>query len=118
MKSFLFSILAIAVLILIVTVNGIYVSNVTRKLEDMALDLKSGDVDTLKAIQKYWKKHETIVCFSVSHNDVDDLNIAIEVLIEKSTSSEDDGFYEYKARLLNSIAEMRNKERVHIHNIL
>ena len=118
MKAFLFSSVAVVLLVALIVINGIYLSKVTDELEKMALELTEGDTDAVLSLQEYWKGHENIVCFSVSHNDVDDLNIAIEVIIEKCKSGEVDGFYEYKARLLNSIVEIRNKERVHFHNIL
>ena len=118
MKSFWLALSAIIVLIILVIVNGIYISNVTRNLEKMANELMPNDENAISLLEEYWKKQEGMICFAVSHNDVDEVNIAIDVLLEKCRSGEADGFYEYKARLVNSIIEIRNKERVHIHNIV
>lgn len=118
MKSFLFASSAILILILLVVANGIYISNVTKELEEMAKELTPDDISEIVEFSDFWKKNEGLICFAVSHNDVDELNIAVEVLIEKAKNGESDGFYEYKARLLNSIVEIRNKERLHIHNIV
>lgn len=118
MKAFWFASGAVLLLVALIIANGVYLSHVTDELEEMALELTEGDTEAVLSLQEYWKGHENIVCFSVSHNDVDDLNVALEVLIEKCRENESDGFYEYKARLINSIVEIRNKERVHIHNIL
>ncbi|MBQ8545702.1 MAG: DUF4363 family protein [Clostridia bacterium] len=118
MKAFIFAGLSILILILIVVVNGIYVSSVSKELEELSTELSFDDKNGLEELESYWRKNETIVCLSISHNDIDNLNIAIDVLKSKQKNGEDSGFYEYKAMLLNYIEEIRNKERVHIHNIL
>ncbi|MBE6664221.1 MAG: DUF4363 family protein [Ruminococcaceae bacterium] len=118
MKSILFASGAIIVLIMLVIANGFYISSATTKLEEMSKELTPNNESAILEISDFWKKKEGLICISVSHNDVDELNIAIEVLLEKAKNGESDGFYEYKARLLNSIIEIRNKERLHIHNIV
>ena len=117
MKSFLFASGAIIVLIALVIANGIYISSVTDKLEKMAEGISLGDTEDVLAIKEHLEKHEKFICLSVSHNDVDELMISVEVLLEKIKSNEPDGFYEYKAKLLNAIKEIKEKERLHIHNI-
>ena len=117
MKAFVLAISSILVLILLVIINGIYVSNVTEKLDSLASELKIDDSSDLEELEKYWKKHESIICLSILHKDVDNLNIAIDVLKSKQENGEASGFYEYKAMLLNYIEEIKNKDRVHFHNI-
>lgn len=118
MKAFIVSIICSGLLVIMVIVNGIYVNNVTSKLDEIAQNLTISSQDELNEFEEYWKKNESIICFSVSHKDVDNVNIAIEVLKGKYESGDMTGFHEYKSLLILYIEEIRNKERVHIHNIL
>ncbi len=118
MKSFLFAIGAVIILVVLVTANSIHISNVTNELEEMANKLTPEDESAISELSDFLKEREGVICLAVSHNDVDELNIAIEILLEKSKNGESDSFYEYKARLLNSIIEIRDKERLHIRNIV
>ncbi|MBO5338396.1 MAG: DUF4363 family protein [Clostridia bacterium] len=118
MKAFIISIISSSLLVLMVIFNGIYIGNVTRRLDTMANDLKIDSKDEIDELESYWKKNESIICFSVSHKDVDNVNTAIEVLKGKYESGDMSGFYEYKSLLILYIEEIRDKERFHIHNIL
>ncbi len=118
MKAIILAVSSILLLILVVIINGIYVSHVADELNGMAKELTIENERGLEELEDYWKKKESIVCLSIPHDDVDNLNIAIDVLKSKQQNGEVGGFYEYKAMLLNYIEEIKNKERVHIHNIL
>ena len=118
MKAFVVSIISTSLLVLMVILNGIYVVNVTKKLDEMANELKIDSQLEFDELEAYWKKNEGIICFSVSHNDVDNVNTAIEVLRGKYESGDTSGFYEYKSLLILYIEEIKDKERMHIHNIL
>lgn len=118
MKAFIVSIISTSVLVLMVILNGIYVGNVTKNLSEMTSNLKIDEEKGLADLEEYWEKNESIICFSVSHKDVDNVNIAIEVLRGKYESGDMAGFYEYKSLLSLYIQEIHDKERIHIHNIL
>lgn len=118
MKSFIISLCAVMLLVGMVIINGIFVGNVTNELLDEAENLTPESEEEFSSLYEYWKKNEGIICFSVSHKDVDNVNIALSVLKEKYENGDMAGFYEYKSLLSSYIEEIKNKERVHIHNIL
>lgn len=118
MKSLIFSLCALILLVGVIILNGIYIKNVTSDLEDIAERIAWQDMESIEAFKELWEENEHKICLSVSHKDIDNVNIAISVLEEKGESNEKDSFYEYRALLLEYVKEIRNKERVHIDNIV
>ena len=118
MKAFIVSICAILLLVGTVVFNGFYIKNTTNKLTDLANDITLESSESIENFKEYWIKNEHKICISVSHKDVDNINIAVCVLEEMQERNESDGFWEYHALLLKYIEEIRSKERVHIDNII
>ena len=118
MKSLIFSLCALILLVGIIILNGVYIKNVTSELGEIAVSISWQDEASIENFKALWEKNEHIICLSVSHKDIDNVNIAISVLEEKIKSGEKDAFYEYRALLLGYVAEIKNKERVHIDNIV
>ncbi len=118
MKAFVISLLILGVIIALIMINGIYVSNKTDELECIALTLTPETSDEFFTLYNMWSEIERIFCLSISHKDIDNLNIALSVLKEKYESKEDDGFYEYKALLINYIREIRNKEALSLDTVM
>ena len=118
MKSLIFSLCALILLVGVIILNGIYIKNVTSDLEDIAERIAWRDMESIESFKELWEENEHKICLSVSHKDIDNVNIAISVLEEKEKTGEKDSFYEYRALLLEYVKEIRNKERVHIDNIV
>ena len=118
MKSLIFSLCALILLVGIIILNGVYIKNVTTDLENLAKKITWGDMESIDAFKVSWEENEHKICLSVSHKDIDNVNIAVSVLEEKQKTGEKDAFYEYRALLLEYVTEIKNKERVHIDNIV
>ena len=118
MKSLIFSLCALILLVGIIILNGVYIKNVTTDLENLAKKIAWQDMESIDAFKASWEENEHKICLSVSHKDIDNVNIAVSVLEEKQKTGEKDAFYEYRALLLGYVTEIKNKERVHIDNIV
>ncbi len=117
MKALIISLSAFAIMLGVTVANSLYIDSVTKNLDKMIDKLVPGDEAALCEAEKYWQENEDIICIFVSHKDVDNVNIAFEVLKEKMKNGED-GCYEYIALLKNYVAEIKKKERFHINNII
>lgn len=118
MKSLIFSLLALAVVVGAIVSSSLYIGNVTKNLEGMVSDLAPSDEASFFEAQNYWKQNEHIICLLVSHKDIDNVNLAFGVLEKKLETDETCGFYEYCAILKRYIEEIGKKERFHIDNIV
>lgn len=118
MKSLIFSLCALILLVGIIILNGIYIKNVTADLENEAMKISWQDEASIQDFRELWESNEHKICLSVSHKDIDNVNFALSVLESKQKDGEKDSFYEYRALLCEYIKEIRNKERVHIDNIV
>ena len=118
MKAFVIS-LCVFTLVLGVTVwNSVYIGKVTSELEAISNEISPSNKEALEEAEDYWKRNEHIICIFVSHKDIDNVNIAFDVLNEKMNNGDEVGFYEYTALLKNYIEEIGKKERIHIDNII
>lgn len=118
MKSLIFSICAIIILVSTIIFNGIYIKNVTSNLENLANNISWQDEESIQKFRELWDESEHKICLSVSHKDIDNVNFALSVLEEKQKSDEKDSFYEYRALLYEYIKEIRNKEKLHFDNVI
>ena len=118
MKSFVISLLAFALIIGAIAASSIYIRGVARELGDMVENFTPTDKEGFSRAMDFWEKNERIICIFVSHKDIDNVNLAFEVLEEKINNDDGGGFYEYRALLQKYIEEIGNKERLHIDNII
>ncbi len=118
MKAFVISLTALIVMILLIITNAIYISNKSQEFYTLASLLTPETNNEFITLYDEWKKAESIFSISISHKDIDNLNIALSVLKEKYENKEDDGFYEYKALLMNYIKEIKDKEAFALDNII
>ena len=98
--------------------NSVYIGNVTSELLEISNEISLNDSDALARAEYYWKSNEHIICIFVSHKDIDNVNIAFDVLNEKINKGDTVGFYEYTALLKNYVKEIGKKEQFHIDNII
>ena len=118
MKSLIFSMCALILLVGIIIYNGIYIKNVTSDLIEKAENITYENKKSTEEFRKLWEENEHKICISVSHKDIDNINLALSVLEAKQKSGESDSFNEYSALLREYINEIKNKERLHIDNVV
>lgn len=117
MKAFVISLICLTALTVLITINGIFMNNMTASLASDAekITLES-DTEFYKLLER-WEKYEMLISLTVSHRDVDNVSVALKVLEEKYKAGETSGFYESRAMLTKYIEEIGNKERAAINNI-
>ena len=118
MKAFVISLCVFLIALGVTIWNSVYIGNVTSELLEISSEISPNDSDALARAENYWKSNEHIICIFVSHKDIDNVNIAFDVLNEKINKGDTVGFYEYTALLKSYIEEIGKKERLHIDNII
>ena len=122
MKTFYFTIVLFFLTLAAITVNFIYINNVSNRMIGMAAGAPSlgeeGCLEAIEELDKYWEKNHNIVRLSVSFTE---LNLISNALVSMKTFAEQENSSEYEnARelLINAIHEMRRLESFNISSIL
>ncbi|MBP3495197.1 MAG: DUF4363 family protein [Clostridia bacterium] len=118
MKAFVISLIILIAIMALTVTNAIYINNKSEDFHALASLLTPETNSEFFVLYDEWKKAEGIFSITISHKDIDNLNIALSVLKQKYENKEDDGFYEYKALLMNYISEIRDKEAFALDNII
>lgn len=120
MKTFLFSICALALLVGIILVNAAYVGRVTS---DMQNDLKNLPVCTqaqenAQALLAHWEKEEKILQLSVSAADMNELGNHLTALCVAARLEDEEAFERARALCLLGLARIQDLERFRFLHIL
>lgn len=116
MKSFVFSICALAFIIVLVICNTIYVNKSTESLIK-----KIESIDYQKNAQPIidaWEKDKFILCFSVTHKETDKIEESIYLLDKYIREENFQMASTTKFLLINYIEQIRDHEKLTINNIL
>ncbi len=115
------SIIAVAVLLLlslIIICNGVYISFITNDLINEIKGLEPSDEKALNDAYEHWEKHHFYICLSSPHEKTDKIEESFIVLLEKAKTGENEGFYEYRAMLLNYIEEIYRIQAISLDSII
>ena len=121
MKSFWGSVILFALLILSVTLNGIYVAHVAERIDQYAERLETEKEDPtalLEELQDLWKKHRKFLTFSIDTVTLDEIEKTILSLVVAHESGNSYEFEKYRAYLGEAAREISRFERLDLENIL
>lgn len=120
MKSFLGSVILFAILILAVTLNGIYILNLSERIGQYAERFERVEEDPtalLEELQDLWKQNRKYLAFSIDTAALDDIEKTILSLIVAYESGDSYEFEKYRAYLGEAAREISRFERLDIETI-
>ena len=119
MKSFWGSVILFAILILSVTLNGIYIKSLSERIGGYAERLEKEDPTALlDELQDLWKQHRKFLAFSIDTITLDDIEKTILSLTVAHERGDGYEFEKYRAYLGEAAREIARFERLDIENIL
>jgi hypothetical protein len=123
MKSFLGSVILFTILILAVTLNGIYILNLSERIGQYAERLERVEKEEdptalLEELQDLWKQNRKYLAFSIDTETLDDIEKTILSLIVAYESGDSYEFEKYRAYLGEAAREISRFERLDIETIL
>jgi hypothetical protein len=122
MKSFLGSVILFTILILAVTLNGIYILNLSERIGQYAERLERVEKEEdptalLEELQDLWKQNRKYLAFSIDTATLDDIEKTILSLIVAYESGDSYEFEKYRAYLGEAAREISRFERLDIETI-
>jgi hypothetical protein len=122
MKSFCGSVILFTILILAVTLNGIYILDLSERIgqyaERLERDEKEEDPTALlEELQDLWKQNRKYLAFSIDTETLDDIEKTILSLIVAYESGDSYEFEKYRAYLGEAAREISRFERLDIETI-
>ena len=123
MKSFLGSVILFTILILAVTLNGIYILNLSERIGQYAERLERVEKEEdptalLEELQDLWKQNRKYLAFSIDTATLDDIEKTILSLVVAYESGDSYEFEKYRAYLGEAAREISRFERLDIETIL
>ncbi len=120
MKTFLFSVCALALLIGVIFINAAYVGRVTN---DMQNDLKNLPAcaqasEQAEKLLARWKSEEKLLALSVSATDMNELGNHLTELGAAARLNDEEAFERARALCLLGLARIQDLERVSFLHIL
>jgi len=120
MKSFWFSVCALALLIAVIICNGIYIQNVTSEMETALLALPACEMASKEAgaLFTYFQAKEKLLSLSVPAADMREISNYLTKLCVSATLSDKEAFEQARALCLADVARIRELERFSFLHIL
>lgn len=123
MKSFVGSVILFTILILAVTLNGIYILGLSERIGQYAERLERVEKEEdptalLEELQDLWKQNRKYLAFSIDTATLDDIEKTILSLIVAYESGDSYEFEKYRAYLGEAAREISRFERLDIETIL
>lgn len=120
MKSFVISIILFVLMAVTIAGNSIYINNVTNTLSSMTDELTdiTAYSEKIDIISDYWNSHIDLISISVNFHETEMITEAILTLRAYSLTPDSPEFKYAKAKLSESLKEMRLGEKISISNIL
>ena len=123
MKSFFGSVILFTILILAVTLNGIYILNLSERIGQYAewferVEKKEDPTALLEELQDLWKQNRKYLALSIDTATLDDIEKTILSLIVAYESGDSYEFEKYRAYLGEAAREISRFERLDIETIL
>lgn len=122
MKTLLVSVSLFLIMISLITVNAIYICNVSNALKsdilqlDVAFDEQCEEA--LKSISTYWNKNKRIISLSTNSTDVNKITDCISQLQTSAKNHCQTDFETSKQLLLNLIERMPHTEKITLSSII
>ncbi|MBQ9743786.1 MAG: hypothetical protein IJW19_01535 [Clostridia bacterium] len=109
MKSFVISILTLAIICGVIIWNYVYINKIYDYMNETVNALECNEVSAIKVdeLWSFWKKKSIVIAISIPHRVSDDLERNLVILRTKLKEGSNYEFEESKSLVLNSIEEMR-----------
>ena len=118
MKASIISFCIFLILVILIIINVVYINNVTSDFTSRIKELSPNDLEACEEIYNDWTKNHFYICLSVSHEKTDKIEESFLVLLEKSRTGDNEGFYENKVLLLNYIEEIKRLQMLNFDTVL
>jgi hypothetical protein len=120
MKSFLFSLLALGILIAVIIGNGFYVRDVASELSTKLEQLPecAQAKESAQALWRIWQKQEKHLELSVSTTDINDIGNHFTQLCVAARQNDKEAFEQARALCLLGLSRIHDFERFSFLHIL
>ena len=122
MKSFYIALAMLALLVLAIALNYLYINNVSNRLLEMTSTVCNSSIKDrgkhIDEIYSYWSEEKNKISMSVGYVTLDKIDDTISSLRVAYLSDEEYEFDHYLAILENSARELARLERFSVFNIL
>ncbi len=118
MKTFLFSIGALALMIVIIVCNAVYIKNVTGEMQRGLEELQSCDEVPSQALLARWRNEEKLLELSISATDMSEIANHLTELCVAARLEDKETFERARALCLCGIVRIRELERFSLLHIL
>lgn len=120
MKTFLFSVCTLALLIAVIVCNGIYIQNVTNEIEAALLALPTCEAASQEAgdLFAYFQAKEKLLSLSVPAADMREIGNYLTKLCVSAAQKDKEAFEQARALCLADVARIRELERFSFLHIL
>lgn len=120
MKSFAASLILFAIMITALTINGIYINNVTDTLKQSTLSITHNDLspEQIETIHRYWQKNIDIISISVNFHETESITESILSMKAYANIPDSPEFQYAKSKLLETLDKISLGEKISISNIL
>ena len=103
------------ILICLILINSLYITTITRELSD-ALDL--ANTDEYHDLSEKFKKHESFISLTVSHDDLTNIEELFAELIGAANANDEKGIITVKSRLKDSLEHLGRLSGINLDSIL
>ena len=120
MKTFLFSVCVLTLLVGVILLNAGYVRSVTSKMCDELQDLPRCNQasDLAQAIRSHWDDKKSLLELSVAATDMNDVENQLTALCVAAKSENEEAFEQARALCLLAMARIRDLDRFRFLHIL
>ena len=118
MKVFLFSTSVLALMIVAILCNGLYVKSITREMASGLTELPSCELSASQTLQARWEKAEKTLELSVSSSDLTEVSNRLTELCVAAAFENEEAFERARALCLDGIARIHDFERFSFLHIL
>ena len=110
MRASIISLFVFAILVLAIILNAIYINSIIGDLTNEVMGLEIESYIEVMSVYEKWSRHHFYICLGTPHDKTDKVEECFLVILEKARGGECEGFFEYKALLLNYLNDIK---RVH-----
>lgn len=119
----------IAALILAIVITGVciigntYIDNVVRKSNNLIdecinyYNTNNNPESKANELKKYWSKNEGILSIFAHHQNIDDIELAINSLVTYSNTKDSQIFYEYWGTVKTLLHQLSEDNSPNMHSI-
>jgi hypothetical protein len=116
MKPFVFSLIAIGLMITIIIFNAFYIKKATEDLSrEVSRVFSPRDAD---GVQDLWKKYKLFISFSASHKEIDKIEEQLKIMKIRLESNDISSFMVSRALLISYIDQIKCHEAITLDNII